>query len=265
MHIDNIIEKLKGIYHEQKLAHAYLFETNDVEQLSKDLMDLVKYIMCPKNNYQNECNACNICHLIENNSLPSFIIIEPIEKTINKESITYLKDKFSKKSQYTSSNVYMIKYPEKMNATSFNKLLKFLEEPEENIYGFLITENASKVANTIVSRCEVIKILYKNEVNEIDENIKQIANKYIEIITNAPKEIFWYNITQLSPTLDSTTVPIFLKIIFLHYKEQIFKEKNALIKLNILKKYLNEANYNINIDLMLNSLSIELGDQNENL
>lgn len=261
MDIDNIIEKLKGIYHEQKLAHAYLFETNDVERLSNDLRELVKYIMCPKNNYQRPCDICNICHLIDNSSLPSFIVIEPIEKTINKEAINFLKDKFSKKSQYTSSNFYMLKYPEKMNSTAFNKLLKFLEEPEENIYGFLISENAAKVANTIVSRCEVIKMLYPEEENAFDENIQQLANKYIEIINNAPKEIFWYNITQLSPVLDNTTITIFLKLIFLHYKKQLFQDKNVLHKLNILKKYLNEANYNTNIDLMLNSLSIELGEQ----
>ena len=45
-----------------------------------------------------------------------------------------------------------------MNDTSFNKMLKFLEEPEDNILGFYITRNKDSVANTIVSRCELIKM-----------------------------------------------------------------------------------------------------------
>ena len=68
-----------------------------------------------------------------------------------------------------------------MNQSASNVLLKFLEEPSDNIIGFLITNNLKLILPTIKSRCEVITINY--DVNySVDDGIANIANRYIESI-----------------------------------------------------------------------------------
>ena len=52
-----------------------------------------------------------------------------------------------------------------MNDYASNSLLKFLEEPEKNIYAFLISSNVMKVLETIKSRCQLImldNLLYRH-------------------------------------------------------------------------------------------------------
>jgi len=62
---------------------------------------------------------------------------------------------------------------ENLNKSSGNTLLKFLEEPEENIIALLITKNKTKVLETIVSRCQYIVL---------DSNIKDCEQDESEII-----------------------------------------------------------------------------------
>ena len=52
-----------------------------------------------------------------------------------------------------------------MNKHAANSLLKFLEEPTDNIVAILVTNNFSNVMSTIISRCQVINLLNLNNVN----------------------------------------------------------------------------------------------------
>ena len=72
-------------------------------------------------------------------------------------------------------------------------MLKFLEEPEQNILGFFITNNANNVISTIRSRCEVIKVLYdiheldiNNITNDINKDKFDVAIKYLFKIESLP-------------------------------------------------------------------------------
>ena len=99
--------------------------------------------------------------------MPNIITIEPDGKSIKKDAVENLKKVFSLKPTYMPFNIYIIKYPEKMNASAYNKMLKFLEEPEEGIIGFYISKNKDNVASTIISRCELVKSYYNN-INSSD-------------------------------------------------------------------------------------------------
>lgn len=280
MESKDVVNNLTKIFHEHRLAHAYLFETNNVDNCYKDILKLVKNMVCPLKNVVSECtnvHNCNLCYLIDNNSLPSLITIEPDGKTIKKEAIETLKKAFNMMPIYTESNIYILKYPEKMNNTAFNKMLKFIEEPEANLYGFFICENKDKVAATIVSRCEIIKVIYddgseasKLGINEdVYKELTFYAENYISKLEDASTNLIWYNVTELSNILSTREDCInFLKIMFNLYLKQLEPKnennskdfKNMLIKIDIIKKYLEELNYNVNVDLMLNSFIIEMGD-----
>lgn len=272
MEAKNVVNKLITLYREHKLAHAYLIETNNISKCYEDVKKIVKGINC-KENYSENCKTCNLCYLIDKNNLPSLITIEPDGKNIKKEAIENLKNVFSKIPLYTTNNIYIIKYPERMNDTAFNKMLKFLEEPEENIIGFFITENKDNVANTIVSRCEIEKMLYNDntdsEILGIDQNsytnIFSLAQSYIQMIEKKDKMIVWYNNYVLSKELSNRSeIIVFFKLLFKIYLEKIEKneaDRNVFLKqINIIKKYLAQLNYNVNTLLLLDSFAIEIGE-----
>jgi hypothetical protein len=65
-------------YHENKLAHAFLFETNNINKCYKDLILFLKHINCP-HQYNDNCihDDCNFCLVLDKGNIPSFILIEP--------------------------------------------------------------------------------------------------------------------------------------------------------------------------------------------
>ena len=140
-------------YHEGRLAHAFLLETNDMERCYKDILDIVKEINCP-HTFAPKCKEeCNICNLIDNNNLPSLITINPDGQFIKRDQVNTLMNKFSTIPVFTKYNVYIVNEAHRLNNESANALLKFLEEPEDNILGFYITNNKEIVISTIRSRC----------------------------------------------------------------------------------------------------------------
>ena len=77
---------------------------------------------------------------------------------IKKEQLLDLQDEFSKVSIENNKKVYIINECEKMNLQASNSILKFLEEPIDNIIAILVTNNINKVLKTIISRCQVISL-----------------------------------------------------------------------------------------------------------
>lgn len=283
----NVLENLVKYYHENKISHAYLIETNNLEKCYLDLLEVIKQIFC-QNEYNKECNKCNICNLVNQNYLPSLVVISPDGMNIKKEQIVELKKKFSTVPIYTKENIYVIKNAEKLNGASANTMLKFLEEPEQNILGFFITNNANNVISTIRSRCEVIKVLYdiheldiNNITNDINKDKFDVAIEYLFKIEVEKKLGIMYNrdvvLNKFSEREDIKTV---FKIIFIIYEELLkkvmgldnkfdFKKINELSSLdkdkvlrriNLVTKFIDDIDSNVNVELLLDKFVIELGD-----
>lgn len=77
---------------------------------------------------------------------------------IGADEATWLLNKLSFSAYEGGCKVVLILYPERMNATAANKLLKSIEEPTGDTYFFLITNAPSKIIQTIRSRCRLIEI-----------------------------------------------------------------------------------------------------------
>jgi len=283
----NVLENLVKYYHENKISHAYLIETNNLEKCYLDLLEVTKQIFC-QNEYNKECNKCNICNLVNQNYLPSLVVISPDGMNIKKEQIVELKKKFSTVPIYTKENIYVIKNAEKLNGASANTMLKFLEEPEQNILGFFITNNANNVISTIRSRCEVIKVLYdiheidiNNITNDINKDKFDVAIEYLFKIEVEKKLGIMYNrdvvLNKFSEREDIKTV---FKIIFIIYEELLKKvmgldnkfnfekinelssldKDKVLRRINLVTKFIDDIDSNVNVELLLDKFVIELGD-----
>ena len=283
----NVLENLVKYYHENKISHAYLIETNNLEKCYLDLLEVIKQIFC-QNEYNKECNKCNICNLVNQNYLPSLVVISPDGMNIKKEQILELKKKFSTVPIYTKENIYVIKNAEKLNGASANTMLIFLEEPEQNILGFFITNNANNVISTIRSRCEVIKVLYdiheldiNNITNDINKDKFDVAIEYLFKIEVEKKLGIMYNrdvvLNKFSEREDIKTV---FKIIFIIYEELLKKvmgldnkfdfekinelssldKDKVLRRINLVTKFIDDIDSNVNVELLLDKFVIELGD-----
>lgn len=173
--------ELKKKYDDNKLSHAFLIETNNYELCLNDIKQLLKIVNCP-DKYKSDCTEqCNLCKLIDLLNLPSIIIVEPDGMSIKKQQLNELQEKFSTKPVYSRYNTYIIKDADMMNDSASNCMLKFLEEPEDNILGFCITTNKERVIDTIKSRCQIMKIDYATK-SVVDEKIIEYANEYVRRI-----------------------------------------------------------------------------------
>lgn len=172
-----------------KVAHAYLIEANGYYKSLDIAIAFAKYLLCP-NHYRNRenCANCYLCNRIDYNIFSEIMIISPDGMSIKKEQIDKLQEEFNKKALESSKRVYIINKAEKMNTIAANSLLKFLEEPEENIIAILITDNIYQLLDTIISRCQIIP-LNKNKESVVNtRTVEKIAN----IIFNSQSQIDEY-------------------------------------------------------------------------
>lgn len=167
-----------------RLSHAYLIETNGSDDIMDFARAFVKAIICP-NHYTNNklCNDCSICRRIDNNNYTEFKIVDTTGMWLKKEQIIDLQVDFSTISVEGNTRVYVIKDCEKMNASTANSLLKFLEEPNPNIVAILVVNNIGCLLDTIVSRCQLIKLIpHHNYSNSIDRVKNLICNGNEDLI-----------------------------------------------------------------------------------
>ena len=252
------------------------------------LLNVIKNIFCV-NEFQDKCNKCSLCHLIDLNNLPSLRIIEPDGQFIKKDQILELKHLFSKDSLYTKESIYIIKNAERMNKDSANTMLKFLEEPTSNVIGFFITNEKDNVMLTIQSRCQIIEVDFENDDNETLNLTKDEYNYYLDLtktylenIEMEKKKLILYNKEYLSD-LDKDKITIILKIMLKKYQELLeAKVKNKTLtgdfaflnklsynnvkgKLDLLIECLKEITYNVNLELFLDKFVLKVDEINNEI
>lgn len=157
-------------------SHAYLFETNSCSYATKYILDFVKYLVCPTilSNHEKDCS---ICRTIDEGNYTELKIINPDGQWIKKEQLQELQQEFSTKAIIGNKKIYIINGADKLNSSSANSILKFLEEPEENIIAILVVENMYNVMETILSRCQIIS-LQKDVLTDKSEK-ELIANSLL--------------------------------------------------------------------------------------
>lgn len=273
----NIFNEIIKRYHENKLAHAFLLETNDTNKCYNDVLNLLKILNCPMEYNENCKEECNICRLIDSDSLPSLITISPEGQFIKKDQILDMMDKFSTKPVFTKFNMYVIREAERFNSSSANTLLKFLEEPEDNILGIFITNNKENVISTIRSRCQIFSCMYdSNIIDSLDDEILTDVKLYLNAIYKNKDDLL-YNKTHMSGYYkERLQWEIFFNTMLYYLKDcytsdrldkiEMVKEvsKNNLIKMVLLiETVLKYIKSNGNIDLILDKFVIEMREYYE--
>lgn len=168
------IKMLINSYNKNRIAHAYLFEGEKGTKKKEIAVEFAKLIYCE--NKGEVCDECINCLRINHQNHPNVILIEAENNTIKKEQVLYLQREYSKTTLEPGPKIYIIENIEKMSINAANSILKFIEEPQENTYTILTTDNIHQILPTIISRCQVINFqpvakdiiinyLVKNEVD----------------------------------------------------------------------------------------------------
>lgn len=262
--IDKYIKK-------DKINHAYLIETNSNNRIDI-AKELIKKILSYEEN--DSIEQLNINYDLQ--------ILKTEAQTIKKEEILNIKEKFKTKSIYNSKRIYIIEEAEKLNSSSANTLLKFLEEPEENIIAILITSNRNIVINTIVSRCQIIRYYVKESLN-FGFNFEYVDKLFKVILCIEEKKehsIAYVNDIDIKDLMDRQSFSEFLNNMLYVYNDvlhnklglpiQYFEgneenikkiaDQNTIISIKIKTNAINECieriKYNANIKLLLDKLII---------
>lgn len=157
-----------------KLSHAYLFDSNGNSDVMNIVLSFVKIIICMDKKSDEE--ILNICDRIDNGNYIDVKIIEPDGLWIKKEQLLDLQSEFSKSAIEGSKKIYIIKSADKMNIQTANSILKFLEEPVDDIIAILIVDNINLVIPTIISRCQIIKLNKKKYEESSLLNFSNLCN-----------------------------------------------------------------------------------------
>lgn len=185
----NLIKKIVDF---NKISHAYMIEIDDYDQDFKYVLDFVKLILCnriDKDVNDVNCSKCSVCSQIDNNSYVDLKIIEPDGNVIKKKQLTALQEEFQNKSLLDNKRIYIIKEADRLNDSSANTILKFLEEPEDDIVAILVTTNRYRVIETILSRCQVLSM----QDNDININISDNIIDFISLLVKKNDLFINYN------------------------------------------------------------------------
>jgi len=262
---------LKRILENNRLSHAYLFETNNNSSGKEIALEFAKNILLKNNTFsKDELEA-----LLENDSMPDLKIIRPEGTMIKKEQLMELQKEFNNKSVMNSKRIYIIYEVDKLNVSSANSILKFLEEPNDDIVAILVTYNRYKALPTILSRCQIISLENEKQDLNVSDACKQMTYHILE-----KKNLFLsQNLILNELMVDKQAAKAILKevelFLFDLYNQKLNdiesfvvdeknitltdkKEENILQYISIIEENLKKMTYNINYKLWLDSFLIEL-------
>jgi len=123
---------------------------------------------------------------------PNLHIVEPLKKQIVKEDIKALQHDFNRTALEVGPKIYIINHANTLNAHAANALLKFLEEPHEDIYGILITDDTSHLLPTLISRSQIVPFhpLPESSIEQalLDLGYEQSASRLASRLRNTIEE-----------------------------------------------------------------------------
>lgn len=267
-----IVKTLKNALLQNKVAHAYLFSGPRGTGKTSIARLFAKALNCEQG-LGHQCNVCENCKAMNNNSHPDVIEIDAASNN-SVDDARSLIEKVRYSPMLGKYKVYIIDEVHMMSSSAFNALLKTLEEPPSYVVFILCTTEPHKVLPTIVSRCQ------HYEFKKIDDKdlIKLIKKVLLNEGVSASDEAI-HLITELANGGARDALSLLDQIIAYSDKkievsdiEQIFgltsiADKITLLKfiskgdtLNVLNKFNQFISKNVDVERLVSELLVILKD-----
>ncbi|NQZ20465.1 MAG: DNA polymerase III subunit gamma/tau [Colwellia sp.] len=169
---EHVVTVLVNALQQKRLHHAYLFTGTRGVGKTTIARIFAKSLNCETGITSNPCGICDTCQDIDNGRFIDLLEIDAASKTKVDDTREILDNV-----QYLPTRgrfkVYLIDEVHMLSRSSFNALLKTLEEPPEHVKFILATTDPQKLPVTVLSRCLQFN-LKALTVNQIEQKTQQI-------------------------------------------------------------------------------------------
>jgi len=148
----HVMQALSNALDQQRLHHAYLFTGTRGVGKTTIARIFSKALNCEQGITSKPCGVCSTCRSIDEGRFVDLIEVDAASKTKVEDTRELLENV-----QYAPVQgrykVYLIDEVHMLSKSSFNALLKTLEEPPEHVKFLLATTDPHKLPITVLSRC----------------------------------------------------------------------------------------------------------------
>jgi len=171
----HVLTALSNALKQNKVHHAYLFSGTRGVGKTTIARIFAKSLNCIKGVTSEPCGQCERCLSIDEGRYVDLLEIDAASRT-KVEDTRELLDNVQYKPAMGPYKVYLIDEVHMLSKSSFNALLKTLEEPPEYVKFLLATTDPQKLPLTVLSRCLQFH-LKALQVQEIEDQLCLILQK----------------------------------------------------------------------------------------
>ncbi|WP_319380734.1 DNA polymerase III subunit gamma/tau [Thiomicrorhabdus sp.] len=171
----HVMQALSNALDQQRLHHAYLFTGTRGVGKTTIARIFSKALNCEEGVSSQPCGKCAACRSIDEGRFIDLIEVDAASKTKVDDTREIL-DNVQFAPTQGRYKVYLIDEVHMLSKSSFNALLKTLEEPPEHVKFLLATTDPHKLPITVLSRCLQFNLMRLTQV-QIQSHLQMILEQ----------------------------------------------------------------------------------------
>ena len=181
---EHILKALENSIQHNKLHQAYMFSGTRGVGKTTIARVFAKCLNCQTGDMPQPepCNECSACMEIKAGRHIEFLEVDAASRT-GVDDMRELLESVQYKPANARYKIYLIDEVHMLSKSSFNALLKTLEEPPPHVMFLMATTEVEKVPKTVLSRCLQLnlKIIPENQIREHIQSLLDLESiKYDE-------------------------------------------------------------------------------------
>ncbi|MAF65143.1 MAG: DNA polymerase III, subunit gamma and tau [Planctomycetes bacterium] len=170
---------LGGAIEERRIAHAYLLCGSRGTGKTTIARIFARGLNCERGPTPDPCGECERCRAAEDGGEVDIVEIDAASHT-GVDNIRDLRDQATYVPMRARHKIYIVDEVHMLSKGAFNALLKTLEEPPPHVKFVFATTEPHKVLDTILSRCQVLRLSLIPEATICERLEEILAGESVE-------------------------------------------------------------------------------------